>query len=367
MYVRRSMPFLVLALATSLTLAVSALGFAAAGSSPAAAQKSAPDAAEAPTLEKAPEDTFSGVARTVAIGDVHGDVSALRTVLKLAGLIDAADHWIGGKTHLVQTGDVPDRDDHTRAALDLLMRLEKEAPLAGGRVHSLLGNHEVMNMDGDLRYLTPLELASYADLSPTPDAPGKPKGSAGHAMAFSIDGRYGRWLRTRPAVVKVNETLFLHGGIAPTVTAPTLSSLNRWIRQDLFVGNPVGGARLKDGPLWYRGYALESEDSLRAGLDGILERYRATRMVMGHTTTRGEITQRFGGKAIFIDTGISANYGSHFAALELKRVGKAEVGGTKTAKTGTGKASGQNDSLTALYPNRQVPLVAPTGNTPPVR
>ena len=107
------------------------------------------------------QDTFNGVERIVAVGDVHGDFGAFVSVLRDAGVIDAKNKWIGGKTHLVQTGDVLDRGPDSRKVMDLLQALEKQAPKAGGRVHSLLGNHEVMNMYGDLRYVIPAEFAAF--------------------------------------------------------------------------------------------------------------------------------------------------------------------------------------------------------------
>src|SRR5262245_13889047 len=166
-----------------------------------------------PRLEDAVPDTFEGVERVVAVGDVHGDVEALTDVLRLAGLINERGQWVGGKAHLVQTGDIADRAPRTRDCYELLMRLEREALAAGGRVHVLLGNHEVMNMLGDLRYVTPEELASYADQSPAPDAPGTALGLAGHRAAFGPSGRYGRWLRGRPGVLRIGGTLFMHGGL----------------------------------------------------------------------------------------------------------------------------------------------------------
>jgi len=287
--------------------------------------------------------SFTGVERVVAVGDVHGDVNALKEVLRLAGVIDAKERWSGGRTHLVQTGDIADRGDHTRAAYELLMRLEGEARAAGGRVHVLLGNHEVMNMLGDLRYVTPGELASFADQSATQDAPGTPRGLAGHREAYGPNGRYGRWLRERPAVVRVNDSLFVHGGIAPTVPAKTLEELNRWVHQDLAPGNPPGGGGVDpQGPLWFRGYALDGEAVWEQGLTEVLERFKARRMVMGHTTQRtGRILVRFGGRTVFIDTGLSAGYGGHRAALELR-----------------------GDRLTALYPEGRVPLLVPTAPSP---
>jgi hypothetical protein len=293
-------------------------------------------------LEDAPLDTFSGVERVVAVGDVHGDADALRDALRLAGLIDDKGRWSGGKAHLVQTGDIPDRGEQTRAAFELLMRLEGEALAAGGRVHALLGNHEVLNMTGDLRYVTPGELASFADQSATPDAPGTPKGLNGHREAYGPQGRYGRWLRTHPAVVRINDTLFLHGGLAPSVPGKTLAEVNRWVRQDLFPGQPKGGGVDPLGPLWFRGYAQGADTEAEQALDTVLKRFGAKRMVMGHTTSReGRIRQRFGGKALFIDVGLSTGYGRHIAALELR-----------------------GDQLTALYPDGRVNLLAPEGSPP---
>lgn len=278
---------------------------------------------------------FQGVERIVAVADVHGDVEAFKDVLRLAGLIDAKDRWIGGKAHLVQTGDVPDRGDHTRDAFELLMRLETEARKAGGRVHALLGNHELMNMRGDLRYVTPGELASFADQSTTAEAPGEPKGRQGHAAAYAPDGRYGRWLRTHPAVIRVNDTLFLHGGLAPSVPGTTLEAVNRWVWQDVTPGQPPGGAVDPNGPVWFRGYATDEEAKWDAALTQVLERFGARRMVMGHTPSKdGRLSVRFGGRAIVIDTGLSTHYGRHLAALEIR-----------------------GDRLTALYPEGRVPLL----------
>ncbi len=277
-----------------------------------------PKAPAPPRLEDTLLDTFTGVERVVAVGDVHGDVDAFKEVLRFAGIIDANDRWSGGKTHLVQTGDIPDRGDQTRAAFDLLMRLEQEALAAGGRVHALLGNHEAMNILGDLRYVSPGEMASFADLSPEPERAGAPVGLQGHRVAYSLQGRYGQWLRRHAAVVRINDTLFVHGGVAPQVPGANLAELNRWVRQDFFPGHPPGGAKDSQGPLWFRGYALGEPLEAEPALDAVLQRFGAKRMVMGHTTNRdGKIQVRLNGKALLIDTGLSTHYGRHLSALEL--------------------------------------------------
>ena len=101
--------------------------------------------------------------RIVAIGDVHGSLSGLVAILKSTGLIDDAGHWAGGTTTFVQTGDLTDRGAEVRGVLDLMMALEGEASKAGGRVEALVGNHEVMNLLGDLRDGTPAIWAAFAD------------------------------------------------------------------------------------------------------------------------------------------------------------------------------------------------------------
>src|SRR5258708_11570463 len=109
---------------------------------------------------KAPAEPPESV---IAIGDVHNDFDDFVAILRCTGLTDKQNHWMGGKTTFVQLGDLLDRGPKPREVMDLMMALEKEAGQAGGRVVSLLGNHEMMNIMGDLRYVTPVNYASFAD------------------------------------------------------------------------------------------------------------------------------------------------------------------------------------------------------------
>ena len=102
--------------------------------------------------------------RIVAIADVHGDFDALVAILQKAGLIDETRHWSGGSSTLVQTGELLDRGPKSRAVMDLMMALQKEAPRRKGSVRIALGNHEVMNIMGDLRYVVPEDYAAFADV-----------------------------------------------------------------------------------------------------------------------------------------------------------------------------------------------------------
>ncbi|HXG54563.1 MAG TPA: metallophosphoesterase, partial [Vicinamibacterales bacterium] len=156
--------------------------------------------------------------RVVAVGDVHGAADAFAAILQRAELIDRQQKWIGGNAILVQTGDVTDRGPGVRAALDLLMALEPQAAAAGGRVHALLGNHEIMNMLGETRDVTPEIFASFG-------------GEPAYREAFGPAGRYGRWLRAKSPLVRVNDSLFMHAGINPDVTTASIDELNAEVRQ----------------------------------------------------------------------------------------------------------------------------------------
>ena len=196
--------------------------------------------------------------RIVAVGDVHGNVDGFSAILQSTGLLDGDGHWAGGNATLVQTGDFTDRGDDVRAAMELLIRLEAEAAEAGGRVVVLLGNHEVMNMMRDVRYVTPAIYATfadarsearhaeaYADYRAWADASGRPSEdeaawSASHPLgyfayqeAFEPDGHYGRWLREKPVIARLGGTIFLHGGIDPAVAPPEIDAKNGLARAEL--------------------------------------------------------------------------------------------------------------------------------------
>ena len=114
-----------------------------------------------PGLAAAIQDDWQGVERIVAIGDIHGDYDNYIAVLKNAGVINRRGRWAAGKTHVVQVGDIPDRGPDTLKIIEHLQKLEKQALKAGGRLHLLIGNHEHMNITGDLRYVHPGEYEAF--------------------------------------------------------------------------------------------------------------------------------------------------------------------------------------------------------------
>lgn len=287
------------------------------------------------------DDAWDGVARVVAVGDVHGDHAQLVTVLEQAGLIDPKGRWSGGRAHLVQTGDRVDRGPESRKVMDLLMRLEGEAKKAGGRVHALTGNHEAMNVLGDLRYVTPEEFAEFATADSGrlrdalweqvrrkggPDASDRgrfdaehPLGWIEHRQAWAPRGRYGAWVARQNAVVRVGDTLFLHGGIAPKYADFSLRDLDERIRRELKDAEPLAAvvSTDPDGPLWYRGLA-EGDPALSAHVDAVLKHHGARRIVIGHTSNEGAILPLYGGRVVRIDVGLSRVYGGPPASLVLE-------------------------------------------------
>ncbi len=202
---------------------------------------------------------WEGVGRVVGIGDVHGRYDQLTTILQGAGLTDDQLRWTGGDDHLVLCGDLVDRGEQDQPVLELAMGLQKEAEAAGGRVHVVLGNHEVMNLTRDFRYVWP---GGYADFEPLEKAgdrnkawekyekafSGKgadatelregfdakyPPGYFARRRAFSEKGDYGSWLLEQPSVIKVNGVLFVHGGLTPEVAALGIDEINQRVRESI--------------------------------------------------------------------------------------------------------------------------------------
>jgi Calcineurin-like phosphoesterase len=294
------------------------------------------------------DDTWDAVARVVAVGDVHGDYDQFLTVLRDSGLVDDKARWTGGKAWLVQTGDRVDRGPDSRKVMDLLQRLEKEAKKAGGAVQALLGNHEAMNMIGDLRYVSPEEFAAFkspdserrrealwqallAERKKTGEPPlgdddrkrfdaERPLGWVEHRLAYAPNGQYGDWLKRENAVVKIGDTLFLHGGLSPKYADFSLRDLNEKIRAELAEPDAMTAllCRDPDGPLWFRGLA-QGDPSLLPHLEAVLAKHQCRRMVVGHTVTEGNLVfPRYAGRVVQIDVGLSKVYGGPPAALVLE-------------------------------------------------
>jgi hypothetical protein len=202
-----------------------------------------------------------------------------------------------------------DRGPDGRKVMDLLIKLEPQARRAGGYVHALIGNHEAMNVYGDVRYVSEADFASYQSES-SEEEPGKPQGYTGHSKLWGPNGTYGKWVRSHNTIIKINDTVFVHGGIGPKYASDTIRQINDRIREELNDPSKLPGGWVMDeeGPLWYRGLAEGDQEALGTHVAMVLKQLKAARMVIGHTFTDGAITPRFGGKVLLIDIGLARIY-----------------------------------------------------------
>lgn len=241
------------------------------------------------------------------LGDTHGEYDRVVTLLRNAGLIDAEHDWSGGSAHLVFLGDLTDRGGEVTRLLWFVYALERQAERAGGRVHVLLGNHEVLVMAGDERYVAPPELQNVAAQGLT------------YAEAFHPDRSVlGRWLASKPAVMRIGDVLLAHGGVGPEYAdwrpRAIADTLARYVAEPLFrrwadstvVVQPMDSAAFErrfsfffgdDNPFWYRGYV--QADTLSAPLERALDRADAQVHVVAHTAVP-TIAERYGGRLIAV-------------------------------------------------------------------
>lgn len=331
-----------------------------------------------PGIERSPGE-WVDVPQVIAVGDLHGSFDKAVRILQGAGLVDADLHWSGGEQHLVVAGDMLDRGTGDRPLMDFMRRLQEESEAAGGRVHALLGNHEAMNLMRDLRYVNPLSHKDWAE----DEDPGErkaawkiysrvrkgrdtkenlaeafqekyPPGYFARLDGFNPDGEYGAWLLGLPAVIKINNVIYLHGGLTFESATLGIDEINRQLQDNLrqhleareilearnvvsplmtygeilwvareglrnageispalsnaaqkFVEtaeNPLIGSK---GPLWYRGNSFEDERIEREMLERSLELLGAKAMVVAHSPTPSKkITSRFHGQLYRVDHNI---------------------------------------------------------------
>jgi hypothetical protein len=275
----------------------------------AKAASTAPPAADqaGPTPIPAPD-------RVVGIGDLHGDLSAALSALKLAGAIDAENDWIGGKLVVVQTGDQLDRGDDEPEIVSLFDALAEKAKAKGGTVISLNGNHEVMNVQGDFRYVTGEGFTDFSSYGGGGDP------ARGRALAFQPGGPLALRLAERPITAIVGDTLFVHGGVLPVHTRYGLLRANEqtraWMRGELKqIPTILDGDQ---APIWTRAYGDVAVPRVACdALGSVLGSLKVKRMVVGHTVMKDGISSSCDERVWRIDVGLSKHYGGRPAVLEI--------------------------------------------------
>ena len=257
-----------------------------------------------PGLQKS---IYKNVDSLYVIGDVHGRYEQLINLLQNSNLVDDDLNWIAGKSHLVFLGDLFDRGQDVTKVLWFIYSLEDMAEAAGGKIHLVLGNHEIMTMTKDLRYVNNKELAIAR-------AYGKQYDELFHPTISFL----GAWLRTKPSVLKIDNAIFAHGGVVDLGTnvihdfnklaysymkdslylkimsndsTEVSHDLEKWEKMRYFFYADVS-------PYWYRGYV--NNDTLDLQLAAMLKRYRSKIHVVAHTPLPS-ITQKYDGKLLTTD------------------------------------------------------------------
>ena len=240
---------------------------------------------------------YPKVEKLLAVSDIEGNFGSFRNFLISHKVIDEKYNWIFGKGHLVCVGDFFDRGPNVTETLWLIYDLEDKAKAAGGYVHYILGNHEIMNMSNDHRYVHP-KYMRIADLYQEP-----------YANWFKKSTELGRWLETKNVVERIGDFIFVHGGLAPDLNYidKTLSEVNNSMRPFYFMQEDV--FRIDDeilrflfdanGPIWYRNYVMGQAQDVE--IEESLRKFGAKHIIVGHTLVNA-VKAFYGGKVIAIDT-----------------------------------------------------------------
>ena len=254
--------------------------------------------------------------RVVAIGDLHGDLRGFGAIGRACGLLDERGGWRGGGTHLVLMGDLVG-GEHSRLLLNAIIRLEREAMRAGGRVHALLGNHDLLPIAGRFEKLTSRERREY------------------RKSDFQAQGRYADWVLKRPTILKIGRTLYVHAGLdrwaLDTDPGEVNAHVRAWIAHLQGVGpRPPRQTRWTfdddDSPMWTRAFRPRGrrpkDAPSRKTIRAVLERLGAERIVLGHSPTDdGSIVldhPHYGESVVLIDTRISDAARGRLGALAIE-------------------------------------------------
>jgi hypothetical protein len=268
---------------------------------------------------------YNGDFKLAAISDIHGQYDTFITLLKNNAIIDKDGQWNFGNGHFVVAGDIFDRGPQVTEVLWFLYDLEKQAEKEGGKLHVLLGNHDVMVLNGNLRSVHP----KYTEIANVLKKP--------FNTLFNKGSVLGDWLRTRPVLVKINDVLFTHGGLHPDLVNKNLSidQINSIFKQQLIESelpedrNELGNyLHRKNGPIYYRGY-FQGELATDQQINNLLKHFKISNIVVGHTTHK-QIETRYNGKVIVIDANLKSGNMGEILLWENGEFVRGDLSGEKS-------------------------------------
>ena len=268
---------------------------------------------------------YKKASKIAAISDIHGQFQIMHRLFLANGIVDSQGNWAFGDGHLVITGDIFDRGPAVIDILWYLIRIEHQAEQAGGMVHVLLGNHEIMVLKSDLRYIHKKYRYTSAKLR-TP-----------YEKFFDDDTFLGRWVRSKPIYISIDDISFVHGGISRAFfeTGLPITNLNKYYYENVIKSSirdidteyVPSFLYYENGPLWYRGYAYEDEITEKQA-NFILKKLRKKHIVVGHTSMTN-ILSIFDNKIIFIDSSIKLGRGGEMLFFENDKFYTAGLDGVK--------------------------------------
>ncbi len=251
---------------------------------------------------------FDPLGNLLIIGDMHADPHAFLNILLYNDMINDKGEWIAKDTDIVFMGDMIDRGPDSLTTLDLLIHYKKLAADNGCRIHTLIGNHDLMPFEGDFSYMHPIDRIAFAKLGMDSEA---------EILYLLTDPKmpYAQELQERQAFIKIGELGFVHAGLDQFVFDYTPDQVNTLFREyvEKLLTKSRDGQAVKPtpkalfgqlGPLW--GRSLVEEGINEATFEKMLAAWDMKALAVGHTTTelmRPEF--RFGNRLIMTDTGIS--------------------------------------------------------------
>ena len=240
---------------------------------------------------------FPKAKNMLVMSDIEGNFGALRKLLQANKVIDEEFKWTFGNGQLVLIGDLFDRGEQVTEVLWFIYYLEEKAKAAGGYIHFILGNHEIMNLSGDLRYLQQKYFDDAALLHQK------------YITLYDENSELGRWLRTKNIVEKIGDIVFTHGGISGAINRIDISihDINRLARPH-YADSPLSYTDQKTniifsdlGPLWYRGYYTKNDPGILLQIDSTLSQFGANHIITGHTIVSDTISVWYNGKLLNTD------------------------------------------------------------------
>lgn len=271
--------------------------------------------------------------RVFAVGDLHGDLNSFKLALEAIGLIDSDSNWIGQDSHLVILGDLIDRGPDSRQLMDFVMKLESQALQSAGQVHTLVGNHELLVTTGIVDFAHMNDFMSYNDFR----FGARDRGIDGFKNAFKGESVYAKWIRGRPSLVRINDSIFVHAGLESWAKDYSILRLNEmvksWFEYYQGVGpNPPTKTRWvteSHGPLWTRVFAdyekHQGKTLSPSELSEILRKWQAKRVVVGHSVVQNleqALSHPFyKNQVIMLDTDIHSSSRGKLTITQLKSSG----------------------------------------------